>query len=103
MLLAGGNLDPARPPAQAKPGDYTFVALRQVVEGEVRTTLLDGTFVTTPTMAVNVVHVSTVLDLDGDGTLEVVVGWAYYEGRGTDVHQLVGGVPRIVLAGGFGV
>lgn len=103
VLLAGGNLDPARPPVQAKPGDYTFVALRQVVEGEVRTTLLDGTFVTAPTTPVNVVRISTVLDLDGDGTLEVVVGWAYYEGQGTDVHQLVGGVPRIVLAGGFGV
>jgi hypothetical protein len=45
---------------------------------------------------------AAVLDLDGDGTLEVVVSWLYYEGSGLEAYEIGSeGVTR-VLNGGCG-
>ena len=73
-----------------KPGDYSFVVLRRVVGGKVRTQLLEGDFFprsdegATP----NVYEASGILDLNGDGRMEVILNSRYYEGGGATVWEL---------------
>lgn len=71
-------------------GDYSFVALRRVVAGAVRTQIVAGEFYpkANDDAASNTFEVTGLLDLDGDGTLEVVTRSTYYEGSGTEVWQL---------------
>lgn len=73
-----------------EPGDYSFVALRRVVNGQMRTQVLSGEFYpeTTEDAALNIYQVAGVLDLNGDGVLEVLVNSSYYEGGGLKVWQL---------------
>ena len=74
----------------AKQGDYSFVAMRRVVGGKVRTQIFGGEFYpdANENAAPNTYEVSGLLDLDGDGKLEVIIRTAYYEGGGTQVWQL---------------
>lgn len=74
----------------AKAGDYSFVALRRVVDGKVRTQFVMGeVYPKSDTDGLlNAFEVGGLLDLNGDGTLEVIVRSSYYEGGGTHVWQL---------------
>ncbi|MCB1210641.1 MAG: hypothetical protein KDK97_15025 [Verrucomicrobiales bacterium] len=74
----------------AKPGDYSFVAMRRVVRGKVQTQIIGGEFYpkADENGAPNTYEVAGLLDLDGDGKLEVIIRTAYYEGGGTQVWQL---------------
>ena len=83
--------------------DYSFVMLRKIVKGKVETIVLEGEFYpkkgeTTPNRHL----VCGVLDLNGDGKLEVLVRWQYYEGRGVDVYTVQGKTKELVLSGGYG-
>lgn len=74
----------------ASAGNYSFVLLRQVVNGKVRTSLVEGEFYPTSKEfnAPNRYEVSGLLDLDGDGRLEIIVHSEYYEGGATSVWTL---------------
>ena len=72
------------------PGDYSVVLLRQIVDGEVETTIVtesradpdqSGPFIL-------VSRVAAVADLNGDGTMEVAVQDSYYEGVGMSAYEL---------------
>jgi hypothetical protein len=87
-------------------GDYSVVALRRIVNGKVQTSILgedyslkDGSFEEGCSYEFDVLGV---LDLNGDGIMEVLVRWEYYEGRGVEVHAVQGGKVRVVLSDGFG-
>lgn len=69
-------------------GSYSIVLLRRVVAGKVQTQLIAGEIhrKAEPTTA-NVYEISAVLDLNGDGKLEVVVHSEYYEGGATTIYQ----------------
>ena len=69
-------------------GSYSVVLLRRLVAGKVQTQLVAGEVhrKTEPTTA-NVYEISAVLDLNGDGKLEVVVHSEYYEGGTTIIYQ----------------
>jgi hypothetical protein len=50
-------------------------------------------------------RIGGVMDLNGDGVLDVVIEWEYYEGAGTlvfDLSEQTGGEPRPVLETGCG-
>jgi hypothetical protein len=81
--------------ASAKKGDYSFTLIRKMVAGKVKTILLGGEFVTKgfPFGAPNTYWVSAVMDLNGDGKLEIVHNASYYEGSGTAVYQMIKGSP----------
>lgn len=73
-----------------EPGDYSFVALRRSVRGDWETQILNGEFYPQQTEDATpyIHHIAGVLDLTGDGVLEVLVNSSYYEGGGMTVWQL---------------
>jgi len=85
--------DDAFVPTSTKAGDYSVVYLRRVVNGKVKTQMLVGDFYRTAAdFNVPWSHeVSGLLDLDGDGQLEIIIHSAYYEGATTTVWKLQGG------------
>jgi hypothetical protein len=88
-----------------KTGDYSLVLLRKIGKGGVVDTLLDGEFYprARKDAAPNVYHVAGVLDVNGDGVMEVIVDYHYYEGGGVDVYSVQGGKARKVCGGFSGV
>jgi hypothetical protein len=85
------------------PGDYSLVALvpadrqgAELVVGEFHTEAAEFG-------ASLEYQILGLFDLNGDGSLEIVVGWGYYEGGGTAVYDAAGGQFREVLGAGCGV
>lgn len=75
-----------------KSGDFSLVLLRKVVDGKPRMSTLMGVIHKKPASdAPNRYALSNVLDLNGDGILEIVVEWNYYEGGGANVFQIKNG------------
>jgi hypothetical protein len=76
-------------PMRSPAGSYSMVLLRRVVAGKVETQLIDGEFYPKATdyNAPNAYKVIAVLDLDGDGKMEVVVASQYYEGEATTIYR----------------
>ena len=63
--------------------------MRRIVNGQVQTQMLDGNVysMTDPNLSPSTYEVAGLLDLDGDGKLEVLVRTGYYEGGGMQVWQ----------------
>jgi hypothetical protein len=87
-----------RVPMRSPAGSYSMVLLRRQVAGKVvETQLVEGEFYPkaypTPTdnnatfNAPNAYKVIAVLDLDGDGKMEIVVGSNYYEGEAITIYR----------------
>lgn len=76
-------------PSRAPAGSYSFVLLRRVTAGKVKTQLVTGEFYAKATgfSAPNSYRILSILDLDGDGKLEVIVQSAYYEGGATTIYR----------------
>ena len=88
----------------AAPGSYSIVLLRRVVAGKVETELIAGEFyVKDESSASNLYEIRGVLDLNGDGKLEVIIHSHYYEGSGTAIYDCSGGKCQAVLSVECGV
>jgi hypothetical protein len=81
-------------PMRAPTGSYSMVLLRRVVAGKVETQLVEGEFHPKAYVrnddsfdAPNVYRLIAVLDLDGDGKMEIVVNSSYYEGASTTIYR----------------
>jgi hypothetical protein len=84
-------------PMRSPAGSYSMVLLRRVVAGKVETRLIEGEFYPKAYRsakdddasfdAPNSYKVIAVLDLDGDGKMEVVVASQYYEGGATTIYR----------------
>ncbi len=84
-------------PTRSPAGSYSMVLLRRVVSGKVETQLVEGEFYPKAYQngtdddasfnAPNAYKVVAVLDLDGDGKMEVVVASQYYEGGATTIYR----------------
>ena len=88
----------------AAPGSYSIVLLRRVVAGKVETELIAGEFyVKDESSPSHLFEISGVLDLNGDGKLEIIVHSHYYEGAGTTIYDCSGGECQAVLSVECGV
>jgi hypothetical protein len=76
-------------PSSSPAGSYSVVLLRRVVAGKVKTQLIAGEVHPKATHfnAPNYYDVTAVVDLNGDGKLEVVVHSSYYEGGSTTIYR----------------
>lgn len=76
-------------PIGSPPGSYSIVLLRRVIAGKVKTQLIAGeTHADQKHLnAPNYYDVLAILDLNGDGKLEIVVHSAYYEGGATMIYE----------------
>ena len=72
-----------------KRGSYSIVMLRRMAGGKVQTELVTGELYpkAAGSNAPNVYKVAGVLDLNGDGKLEVIVHSFYYEGGETTIYR----------------
>jgi hypothetical protein len=83
---------------------YSFVALRKIVDGKVKTVLLEGDF-TGPVdgnWGINRYRLGAVLDLNGDGVQEILVDYEYHEGGGVTAFEVKGGEVKAVAGCGYG-
>ena len=88
----------------AAPGSYSIVLLRRVVAGKVETELIAGEFyVKDESSASNLYEIPGVLDLNGDGKLEVIVHSHYYEGAETTIYDCSDGKCKAALSVGCGL
>ncbi len=79
-------------------GGYSFGMVRQIVNGKVADILLGGDFITDEEgVAENTYELSGIVDLDGDGKMEIVMFSSYYEGAATQAFKIENGVAKIVL------
>ena len=80
---------PEAPIHAPQPGSYSIVMLRRVLDGDVQTKLVAGEVYAKPdkSLAPNVYDLAAVLDLNGDGKLEVIVHSFYYEGGQTTIYR----------------
>lgn len=86
-------------------GDYSTVFVRKVVNGTVRTVPLQAEYfpVDADTLMLTEYSVAGILDLDGDGTMEIVMRGRYYEGSSTTVYRLRGTRKQELATAGCGV
>jgi hypothetical protein len=80
---------PEAPIEAPQPGSYSIVILRRVINGNVQTKLVAGEVYAkaAESVAPNVYNLAAVLDLNGDGKLEVIVHSFYYEGGQTTIYR----------------
>ena len=80
-------------------GSYSIVLLRPVVAGKVQTELVAGeVYAKDESNTPNVYEIPAVLDLNGDGKLELIVHSHYYEGAETTIYDCSGGKCKAVLS-----
>lgn len=85
-------------------GDYSLVMLRKIINGKVQTIMLDEEYHTKAEQftAPNEFNLVAVLDLNGDGVMEIINSGAYYEGNWKTVYTIKGDKAVDVLGCGCG-
>ena len=104
-LINATNYPDDEPPMdEAVPGGYSMVLLRRAVTGKVETELIAGDFyVKDESSPAYVYKIEAVLDLNGDGKLEIIVHSQYYEGSETTIYDCSSGKCEVALSVGCGL
>ena len=88
-----------------KAGDYSMVFLHKPAKKTGHNILITGQFQTASLSEPGrplTWGVVGLVDADGDGVMEMVVNYTYYEGGGARLYQLKGEKVELVLAGDWG-
>lgn len=104
VLVAATHFKDGGPGFGVRAGEYSMVFLRKFHKGKVEARVLQGDFnsKSDPHAAPNAYEVTAILDLNGDGTMEVVIDIENYEGSGVLVHEIEGLKSTVALSGGCG-
>jgi hypothetical protein len=96
VLVSANNYERFKPEGgltpNARSGDYSLVFLRKVVQGKVVTKIITGEYYPQAKKfsAPSEHRVIGVLDLNGDGSLEIVLSGRYYEGDWVEAYRVHG-------------
>lgn len=103
LISASSYADGIKPSAKA--GDYSFVLLRKVVGGKVQNMMIAEEYIKKNIEfgAPSKFEVSAVLDLNGDGKMEIITYGNYYEGSWADIYEVKTNKPTKILGAGCGV
>lgn len=106
VLLCAQNIEPLGLGATFKKNTYSLVVLRKIVDARVENIFLtksiyleDGEW---SDGCPSVDNIEAIADLDGDGEMEVIVGYLYYEGFGYKIYDLVENEHELVLQSTYG-
>jgi len=109
VLIAASNVDFSKGIAGEK-NEYSFVILRKIVNNEVKTYYLAEAFYTEDPDMENGkfalaydYNILGILDLNGDGILEIILNGNYYEGEWCEVFEFMDNSPYNVLTNGVGL
>jgi hypothetical protein len=105
IILASRNIPVEGSIASVTAGDYSLVVLRKVVNGTMQTiSIIADYYPETQTFAAPYEYkLLGLLDLNGDGQLEIIIHGAYYEGAATEAFSIAGTQAQQVLGAGCGV
>jgi Putative peptidoglycan binding domain len=97
--------DSNQPRIKAEAGDYSLVVLRKIVNNALETIPLATEFYPQATQfaAPNQHTLLGILDLNGDGKMEIIASSQYYEGSSTAAYEVIGTQVHKVLDEGCGV
>jgi hypothetical protein len=105
-LLCAQNIEPIGLGATFKKNTYSIVVLRKITEAGVENIFLtksiyleDGEW-NDGCPSVN--NIEAIADLDGDGEMEIILGYLYYEGSGYKIYDLVDNGLKLVLQSTYG-
>jgi hypothetical protein len=92
-------------PDESAPNTYSFVMIERVVAGKSQVELVDGEFYpqAEPDAAPNKFEIAALLDLNGDGKIDIVLRSAYYEGDEISVYETQASGTKKVLSVGCGL
>src|SRR5262249_14101078 len=92
-------------PDEPAPNTYSFVMLARVSEGKTQTQLVAGEFYpeAKSEMPANKFEIAALLDLNGDGKIDIVVRSRYYEGDEVSVYERTGSGFNQALSVGCGL
>lgn len=92
-------------PDESAPNTYSFVMIERVIEGKTKAELVDGEFYPEPKpdSAPNKFEIAALLDLNGDGRIDIVLRSAYYEGDEVSVYETQPLGTKKVLSVGCGL
>ncbi|MHB0937823.1 MAG: hypothetical protein ACYC6A_15665 [Armatimonadota bacterium] len=104
VLISATTPRKGYPDPSPRKNDYSMLILRKVVKGKVVTVLLNKEFYTKHEdfAAPSIFTIDAVLDINGDGVMEVITGWRYYEGIGRDIFEIKGTKVEGVIGWGVG-
>jgi hypothetical protein len=104
VLLNAAYYKSRRDPFVTQVGDYHFVLLRKIIGGKAQNLFIRGDFKVIRESDGPVVdnEIYAILDLNGDGRLEVVIHSAYPEARYAEVYDIDGRNIEMVMSTGCG-
>jgi len=104
IVIRATNLTYSENELVADKGGYSFVIVRKIVGGAVKNILLAGDFIDADHGgAENSYEISSILDLNGDGRMEIIVYGQYYEGAGVSAYSIENGAAKVALETGCGL
>lgn len=90
----------------SKKGTYSLILLRKIVQGKVENILIEKEFHLKDTSlrqgGSSSYQIVFLADLNGDGLMEMIIGWRYYEGLGYRVYEIKNHQVKMVLESGMG-
>ena len=107
VLISATRVGPNEIYFPPKVGAYSTVIVRKLVRGRARTVELEGSYGIAPPAedawpSTEIVKVGFVLDLNGDGVMEVLVHYEYYEGEGFAAYAVQGVKAKELFRQGIG-